>query len=857
MSATLRALIVQDSEDDGLALRLLMRAGYAVANERVDSLEGMRASLQRQAWDIVIANFRMPGFDGFGALAVLRQHDPEMPFIVVSSACDEEAAVDMMKAGASDYITEGNLARLVPAVQRELRYAKVKQDLCESAAALREGNERFRQLADNIREVFWLTDPSKSEVLYVSPGYEEIWGRKVELLYARPHDWVEAIHPEDRDRVVEAALTKQARGDYDEEYRITRPDGEIRWIRDRAFVVLGEDGKVTRIAGVAEDITERKHAADESRESERRFSDMLRNVELVSLMLDREARITYCNDYLLRITGWKRAEVLGRDWFELFIPPHLTDVKDLFAALMRNESAAWHHENDIVTRAGELRTIRWNNSVLLSASREVIGTASIGEDVTNRKLAETELRRSECIKGAILQSSLDCVITIDHEGQVVEFNPAAEATFGLTREQAIGKPMVDLIVPPDMRDAHRRGFTRHLETGERRLLGKRLELRAIRADGTEFPIELAIASIETAATPLFTAFIRDITARKEAEEKIRRLSRVYEVMSGINSLIVRRNELFRDSCRLIVEAGRFSLAWIAVPDRETMQLNPVAWAGVEHGFVDRVRDQLSLKDPPEAQSLAVRAATTKRPFVSNDIRDDPRIKFAQEHVQFNSRSVGAFPIVVGDDVAAVLVLHYTEVGFFDDDEMKLLLDLCGDIAFALEHIKKSEQVDYLAYYDVLTGLANRTLFRERLEQKLNAAAHLQGKVAVFLLDLEHFKSINDTLGRHVGDELLKQVAQRLVSVGCGDAGRFARISADHFAIVAGDVENEQQVAQYTDQRFRSVFGPPYLVGGHEFTVGAKCGIALFPDDGIDADTLIRNAEAALKSAKLSGERCVF
>jgi PAS domain S-box-containing protein len=124
--------------------------------------------------------------------------------------------------------------------------------------ALRESQERFRQLAENIREVFWLTDPAKMQMLYISPGYEEIWGRTCESLYAEPKSWLDAIHPGDRARVLEAALTKQVLGTYDEEYRIVRPDGSIRWIRDRAFPIRDQAGTVYRLAGVADDITERR-----------------------------------------------------------------------------------------------------------------------------------------------------------------------------------------------------------------------------------------------------------------------------------------------------------------------------------------------------------------------------------------------------------------------------------------------------------------------------------------------------------------------------------------------------------------------------------------------------------------------
>ncbi|MGH7251001.1 MAG: PAS domain S-box protein [Nitrospiraceae bacterium] len=131
-------------------------------------------------------------------------------------------------------------------------------DRKQAEAALRESEERFRQLSENIREVFWMTDPEKHQMLYISPAYEEIWGRTCASLYASPRSWLDAIHPEDRDRVLTAATTKQVPGEYAEEYRIVRPDGSVRWILDRAFPIRDTSGQVYRIAGIAEDITERK-----------------------------------------------------------------------------------------------------------------------------------------------------------------------------------------------------------------------------------------------------------------------------------------------------------------------------------------------------------------------------------------------------------------------------------------------------------------------------------------------------------------------------------------------------------------------------------------------------------------------
>jgi len=133
----------------------------------------------------------------------------------------------------------------------------------EAEHALRASEARFRELAETIQEVFWITDVGKSRILYVSPAYETVWGRPRETVYAFPQSWVEAVHPEDRDRVVEAVTLRQSQGEYDEEYRIVRPSGEVRWIRERAYPVRGPAGQVERIVGVARDITDRKAAEEQ------------------------------------------------------------------------------------------------------------------------------------------------------------------------------------------------------------------------------------------------------------------------------------------------------------------------------------------------------------------------------------------------------------------------------------------------------------------------------------------------------------------------------------------------------------------------------------------------------------------
>jgi PAS domain S-box-containing protein len=149
------------------------------------------------------------------------------------------------------------------------------------------------------------------------------------------------------------------------------------------------------------------------------------------------------------------------------------------------------------------------------------------KEIAERKSAEerlrqeeTGLKRSEAHKAAILDSSLDCIVAMDHEGCITEFNPAAERTFGYDRENVVGKHLADVIVPPSLREKHRAGFARHLATGESRVLGRRVEMAALCADGRNIPVEIAITRIQQDGPPSFTGYLRDITERKRNEEAL-------------------------------------------------------------------------------------------------------------------------------------------------------------------------------------------------------------------------------------------------------------------------------------------------------------------------------------------------
>ena len=344
----------------------------------------------------------------------------------------------------------------------------------------------------------------------------------------------------------------------------------------------------------------------------------------------------------------------------------------------------------------------------------------------------------------------------------------------------------------------------------------------------------------------------------DRQQKLVNLARIRAVSGEINAAIIRihgRDELFREACRIAVEAGGFSVAWAGVAEPDATQLRPVAWQGVGLDYLERLPLSLSEADG-EQFGLAGRAVCEKKPMIVEDMEQDPRIVLRADARERGFHSLVTLPLLVSDTVVGVLVLYANEIGFFDESEMKLLLEVAANLSFALDHIEKAEKLNYLAYYDELTGLANRSLFLERVAQYMRSAAGGGHKLGLFLVDLERFKNINDSLGRPAGDALLRQVAAWLTR-NAGDAGLVARVGADHFAAVLPVVKQDGDVGRLLEKTMAAFLGHPFRLNDAVLRVSAKVGVALFPDDGADADTLFRNAEAALKKAKASGEPYLF
>ncbi len=399
---------------------------------------------------------------------------------------------------------------------------------------------------------------------------------------------------------------------------------------------------------------------------------------------------------------------------------------------------------------------------------------------------------------------------------------------------------------------------------EARAKGSRTEIqyRIRRPDGAWIHVRQVMEPIGGArpGQRLFRWFntIQDVTQQVEAQTRIGRLNRVYAVLSGINSAIVRLHdaqELFEEACRLAVEDGKFVMAWIGLVDHQSSLVKPIAMAGNVGTFFDEA-PMAVLETKPGGHGLSGRAVRSKRPVISNDVRTDPQRLMRKELAERGINSLAILPFIVRDAVIGVIAFYSADAGFFDADEMKLLGELAGDVAYALDHIEKAKRLDYLSYYDPLTGLPNRTLFHERLHLQLQEAAGKQQSVALLLLDLERFKTINDAFGRQAGDAILTQLAVRMKQLSLPTSW-FARVGPDQFAIITPEVTIEEELAARTEHRLAETFGPPFTILDRDLRISARVGISIFPGDGTDSDALLRNAEAALKNAKASGERYMF
>ena len=479
------------------------------------------------------------------------------------------------------------------------------------------------------------------------------------------------------------------------------------------------------------------------------------------------------------------------------------------------------------------------------------------EDRRKSRAAEAELASIRDRTNSIFDSLRDVVWSVlPARNEIVYINQATRELFGRPPEAFVARPELWF----ECVHAEDRGAVR--EAWSRLCAGEPIDImyRVVHRDGSVKWIQNRARCLRSAPgqEARIDGIATDITERVRQERKILRLSRMERVLSGVNSAIVRigeRDELLREACRIAVEDGGFALAWVGSVDGRTHEIRPQAWVGEDNGFLGSVGagGLLHANGLPEAGRTAFHAGA---PIVVNDIRESAASAHKDESLRRGFASFTMLPLIVDDETVGSLNLYAREGGVFDEVELRLLLDLAGDVSFALAAIARQERLNYLAYYDALTGLPNRQLFQQRVDQLLMTTPPATGAVALLVIDLQRFGLINTTLGRHAGDAVLKEVAQRLRRT-LDERYPLGRLGADTFGIALAGDEAGVDIAHTFERVIAPAVSEPLLISGHELRLTLRCGIAVFPGDARHAEDLFRNAESALRNAKSSGEQYLF
>ncbi|MGB6356739.1 MAG: EAL domain-containing protein [Steroidobacteraceae bacterium] len=477
-------------------------------------------------------------------------------------------------------------------------------------------------------------------------------------------------------------------------------------------------------------------------------------------------------------------------------------------------------------------------------------------EMDERERATVQLRNSEELLRQLAENIQDVFfITLPDYRDMIYVSPAFEKIWG--------RKLTSLRLA-DLREAI------HIEDRER--IVKRLQGHVGKAinDEMEYRIVQHGGAVRWLSTRLFTVcddrgqpfrvvgVSADVTERKEAEARIRRLNRVYRLFSGINALVVRaqnQDALFIDACHLAVDQGDFRLAWVGCVMAGEERVTPVAWAGDDFLVTQSFRDCIPvLLDSDDFLFAAIRE---QEPRVCNDLRAERQtVLYHKEMIERGFRSMITLPLVVHGNTVGCLVLATDHPGSFDAAEMQLLVELSENLSFALDRFEKVRELNYLAYYDGLTGLPNRAYFTEQLSRRLPMSKQSGAQLAVVIADPERFDTINDTFGRNHGDALLKEIARRLLTYS-GDIDSVARIGAGQFAMILPFVGSAPAATEVYQELYKSWLAAPFSIAGHDLAVSVRAGISIYPNDGINAESLLKNADSALKRAKATDEKTVL
>lgn len=391
---------------------------------------------------------------------------------------------------------------------------------------------------------------------------------------------------------------------------------------------------------------------------------------------------------------------------------------------------------------------------------------------------------------------------------------------------------------------------------------EQIESRIVCADGEIrwVLVSYRVEKNEQGAAIRLIGAVQDISERKHAEQTQKRLNRALKLLSDCNMALVHaedEHKLLSEICRLVVEQGGYRMAWVGFAEHDAEKsVRPVAQYGDDKNYLSSLG--ICWADTEQGRGPTGSAIRTGLTDINQDYLTNPRMApWREAALASGYHSSIALPLASNKRMLGALTIYASEIDAFGEEEVKLLEELANDLAYGIqtlrtrvEHEAAEKQLEFLAHHDILTGLPNRLLLRDRFDQATAQADRDQSGVAVLFLDLDNFKQVNDTLGHNYGDQLLVHVVERLR--GClRDADTISRQGGDEFVVLLPHLCDTADIGAIA-HNIIEVFADPFEIESYSINTTFSVGISLYPDDGREFDTLLRNADTALYQAKDSG-----
>lgn len=413
----LRVLNVEDSENDStLLIRHLTRGGYDIYVERVENQAEMKAALESKEWDIIISDYQMPKFNGLLALNVLHESGLDIPFIIISGTIGEVLAVEAMVAGVNDYMMKDNLARLIPAIERELQEARHRKARYSAENNLKESEKRLKIALSAGGMGVWEWKIVTDNLFWSSECYEII-GRSEPV--ASLKDFTDLLYPEDFDLVMNLVRNAiETRKPLNVEFRIINPNDEIKWLASFGQAEYDDNGDPQTFIGTVQDITERKKSEESLRESEEKFRALVQATTQFVWSANSNLVTDVFPDWWTELTGQKIENTRNWGWLEALHPEDREPTQKIWKNAQTQKSL-FNTILRIKTKNGGYRFFAARGVPIFNQSGNLVRWIGALTDITERTLSEEELKQSERRFRSLVSATAQIVWIADTDGMLL------------------------------------------------------------------------------------------------------------------------------------------------------------------------------------------------------------------------------------------------------------------------------------------------------------------------------------------------------------------------------------------------------------------------------------------------------